>query len=117
MNLNEALKAIANVLSEASGNISEAAVSQTIVNQIKALDKQAFAAWGAKEFVNMNDGLKFKVGGMTKWKGYVYVKYDKGSDLYNIQFFRIVKMEIKTDKEAKGVQAENLVQVIDAQVG
>lgn len=125
MELKEALEKIAGVLTEASaGYLAEAPmfseenqVSKTIYDQIRTLDKKAFMAWGAKDFVNMNDGLKFKTTGMVKWKGQVYIKYNKGTDLYDIQFFRIVKMDIKTDKEVKGVQVENLVKTIDAQVG
>jgi len=72
---------------------------------------------GAKDLVNMGDGLKFKTGGMVRWKGYVYVKYDEGRDLYNIDFFRLRKLEIKMDKQVEGVYAEDLVRIIDEQVG
>jgi hypothetical protein len=54
---------------------------------------------------------------MVKWKGYVYVKYDEGSDLYNIDFFRVRGVDIKYDKQVEGVFVEDLVQIIDAQVG
>lgn len=92
-------------------------VAQIILGQIKALDKWALGAWGAKDLMNMGDGLKFKTGGMVKWKGYVYVKYDEGQDLYNVIFARIRKMEWKVDKEVNGVFAEDLVRIIDGQVG
>ena len=52
-----------------------------------------------------------------RWKGYVYIKYDEGSDLYNIDFFRMRGVDIKYDKQVEGVFAEDLVQIIDAQVG
>ena len=48
--------------------------AQIILSQIKAIDHMALFAWGAKNLVNMGDGLKFKTSGMTPWKGYVYVK-------------------------------------------
>jgi hypothetical protein len=67
--------------------------------------------------LNMGNGLKFKTSGMVKWKGYVYVKYDEGQDLYNIDFFRVRGVEIKYDKKVEGVFTEDLVQMIDAQVG
>jgi hypothetical protein len=92
-------------------------VAQTILSQIKTLDRTAMIAWGAKDLVNMNDGLKFKTSGMTKWKGYVYVKYNEGSDLYDIDFFRIRGVDVKYDKQAKGIYAEDLVWVIDGVVG
>ena len=92
-------------------------VAQIIRSQIYALDRFAFGAWGAKDLLNMGNGLKFKTSGMVKWKGYVYVKYDEGSDLYNIDFFRVRGVDIKYDKQVEGVFAEDLVTVIDAQVG
>lgn len=92
-------------------------VATIIRDQIRVLDRFAFGAWGAKDFVAMNDGLKFKTGGMVRWKGYVYVKYDEGQDLYNVIFGRIRKYEWKVDKEVNGVFVEDLVRVIDGQVG
>lgn len=92
-------------------------VAQIIRSQIYALDRFAFGAWGAKDLLNMGNGLKFKTSGMVKWKGYVYVKYDDGSDLYNIDFFRVRGVDIKYDKQVEGVFVEDLVRIIDAQVG
>ena len=92
-------------------------IAQTILSQIKTIDPRATWAWGAKEFVNMGDGLKFKTSGMVKWKGYVYIKYNEGTDLYDIEFFRIRNCEIKCDKGMTDVFAEDLVRVIDEVVG
>ena len=91
--------------------------AQIILSQIKTLDPRALWAWGAKDLMNMGDGLKFKTSGMTPWKGYVYVKYNSGKDLYEIQFFRFRKMEVKYDKVVEDVFAEDLVSVIDGFVG
>jgi hypothetical protein len=92
-------------------------VATIIRDQIRALDRRAFMAWGAKDFVAMGDGLKFKTSGLVKWKGYVYVKYDEGMDLYNVQFARIRNLDWKVDKEVNGVYVEDLVHIIDGQVG
>ena len=92
-------------------------IAQTILSQIKTIDPRATWAWGAKEFVNMGDGLKFKTSGMVKWKGYVYIKYNEGTDLYDIEFFRIRNCEIKCDKGMTDIYAEDLVSVIDSVVG
>lgn len=92
-------------------------IAKTILSQIKTIDPMATFAWGAKEFVNMGDGLKFKTSGMVKWKGYVYIRYNKGTDLYDIDFFRIRNVEIKTDKIIRDVFAEDLVNVINSVVG
>lgn len=92
-------------------------IAKTILNQIKALDKMALFAWGAKEFVAMNDGLKFKTSGMVKWKGYVYVHYNEGTDLYDVEFAQIRKFEWKRRSMVEGVYVEDLVRIIDEQVG
>lgn len=92
-------------------------IAQTILSQIKTIDPRATWAWGAKELVNMGDGLKFKTSGMVKWKGYVYIKYNEGTDLYDIEFFRIRNCEIKCDTGMTDIYAEDLVRVIDSVVG
>lgn len=92
-------------------------IAQTILSQIKTIDPMATFAWGAKDLVNMGDGLKFKTTGMVKWKGYVYVKYNQGTDLYDIDFFRIRNFEVKNDKQMRDVFAEDLVNIIDSVVG
>lgn len=92
-------------------------IAKTILNQIKTLDPRALWAWGAKDLVNMGDGLKFKTSGMTPWKGWVYIKYIPGQDLYEIQFFRIRKTEMKMDKVVENVFAEDMIGVIDGFVG
>jgi hypothetical protein len=91
--------------------------SQEILYVIKTLDPWAMGAWGAKNLVSMEDGLKFQTSGMTPWKGHVYVKYVYGKDLYEIQFYRIRKAQIKVDKVIEDVYAEDLVGLIDDFVG
>ena len=76
----------------------------------------ALFAWGAKDFVNMGNGLKFKTSGMVGWKGYVYVKYDEGLDLYNVIFAKIRKSDWIVQKEVSGVYFDQLIDIIDEQV-
>ena len=92
-------------------------IAQTILSQIKTIDPRALWAWGAKDFVNTGDGLRFKTSGMTPWKGYVEIKLDEGKDLYKIKFFRIRKFEVKVDCELEDVYADCLVSFIDEMVG
>jgi hypothetical protein len=92
-------------------------VAQEILYVIKTLDPWAMGAWGAENLVDMGDGLKFQTTGMTPWKGHVYIKYVYGRDLYEIQFFRIRKAEIKMAKVIEDVYAEDLVRLIDDFVG
>jgi hypothetical protein len=92
-------------------------IAKIIHTQLKQLDQMALWAWGTKDLVAMNDGLKFKTSGSVKWKGYVYIKYDEGQDLYNIDFFKICKMEIVYSEQLEGVFAEDMVRLIDEVVG
>lgn len=92
-------------------------IAQTILNQIKGLDRMAMMAWGSKELVAMRDGLKFKTSGMVKWKGYVYVQYDEGQDLYNVIFAKIRKYEWVEQERVEGVFFDQLVEIIDRRVG
>ena len=91
--------------------------AQAILSQIKSLDPKALFAWGAKDLVNTGKGLQFKSSGMTRWKGQVNIVYNEGTDLYDIEFFRIRKFEMKVDSKVTDVFVEDLVRVIDAQVG
>lgn len=92
-------------------------VAKIILEQIKAIDLWALGSWGAREFVAMNDGLKFKTSGMVKWKGYVYVQYDEGMDLYNVIFAKVRKLEWKEVERVDGVFFDQLVEIIDKRVG
>lgn len=92
-------------------------IAKTILSQIKAIDCWALDAWGAKNPVAMPESLQFKTSGMVKWKGYVEVKYNYGTDLYDIDFYRIRAGKIKIDKSVDDVFALDLVKIIDAQVG
>jgi hypothetical protein len=92
-------------------------IATIIRDQIRAIDRFALGAWGAKDLVAMKDGLKFKTSGMVKRKCYVYVKYDEGMDLYDVIFARIRKLEWIEDEKVEGVYAEDLVRIIDGFVG
>lgn len=92
-------------------------IATIIRDQIKTIDFWAFGAWGAKDLVNTGKGLRFKTSGAVRWKGFVNVIYDEGQDLYNIEFFRIRGVKIITDKIVEGVFVEDMVNIIDGQVG
>jgi len=91
--------------------------AKIILSQIKQLDRMAIFAWGAKNFVDMGNGLKFNTSGMVKWKGHVHIKYDEGQDLYNIDFYKIRKAAVTFTRRLEGVFAEDLVTLIDDVVG
>lgn len=98
-------------------------IAQTILQQIKAIDFWALGAWGAKDYTILSkeysgaSGVRFKTSGMVSWKGFVAIRYNEGSDLYDIEFFRIWKRNKKVDKSVEGVYVENLIEVINSQVG
>ena len=96
-------------------------VAQTIRQQINAIDRSAFMAWGVKEMIANTgitySGLQFKTTGMVRWKGWVDIKYNEGADLYDIDFFRIRAGKLIMDRKATDIHAEDLVRIIDAQVG
>lgn len=97
--------------------MSDPTVAKTIVSQINAIDPMALAAWGARDKNYTDDTFQFKSSGMVRWKGFVDIKYNYGSDMYDIKFMRVRNMEVKVDKEVEGVCAPELVRVIDSQVG
>ena len=89
-------------------------VAKTILSQIKTIAPHAMWAWGANSLVDTKGGLQFKVGGLTKFKGYVHVKLDEGNDLYDIEFFKIRESEVKVTNTFNGIYAEDLVDIIDS---
>jgi len=91
-------------------------IAKTILEQIKMIDPMATWAWGAKDMVAMEDGLRFKTTGMVKNKGYVTIKLN-GRDLYDIEFGKIRKFEYKVLKREEDVFAEDMVNFIDSMVG
>lgn len=107
----DVLKRLDAYLSESNGKIG-----QTILKQIKSLDKWALGSWGAKNFISFDNGIQFDVRG-SKFKGRVVIYLDKASDTYTIQFGKIYKLDWKPQKTIKGIYVENLVDVIDDYVG
>ena len=91
-------------------------IAVTILDQIKTIDPRATWAWGAKDMVAMENGLRFKTTGMVKNKGYVTIKLN-GSDLYDIEFGKIRNLKYKAMKREEDVFAEDMVNFIDTMVG
>ncbi len=89
-------------------------IAQTILNQIKILDRSALMAWGAKHFVSLpgckdyQGGVRFKVNGLT-FKGWVKVELN-WMDEYTISF---INKKAEVVKEYEGVYCDMLVNIID----
>ena len=64
--------------------------------------------------VNTGKGLQFRTGGMAKHKGLVHVKYNEGTDLYDIDFIK--KSMPVVVHAVSDVFVEDLVSTIDLTV-
>ena len=91
-------------------------VGEIIYDQIKKLDKFAFPAWGAKNFMQGHDNLQFDVRG-PKHKGRVMIYYDRAKDLYDIELGNVRQLEWKTKRKIKQVFAGDLVNILDQHIG
>ena len=96
------------------GVVYESKVSDTILKQINAIDRFALASWGAKNYVASNDGIQFDVKGS---RGRVVITYDKGPDTYIIELGNVRKLDWKSKYKIKQVFAQDLVNVLDQQIG
>ena len=92
-------------------------VQETILKQIRSIDKWALGAWGARELKGSNETLYFRVNGTKLKAGWIEITLDRGTDTYTVKGLYQYNMEIKTRKEFTDVYCENLVQVIDSIVG
>lgn len=105
------------ILEKIDNYLTEASVGETILKQIKSLDKFALPSWGAKNFVKFDEGIQFDVRG-SKFKGRVIIAYDKRSDTYTIQLGRVTKdLDWKVKDEIRNVFAGDLVNILDQHVG
>jgi mRNA-degrading endonuclease HigB of HigAB toxin-antitoxin module len=94
----------------------ESTMVKTILKQINSIDRFALASWGAKNFVAGEVGIRFDVRG-SKFRGQVMISYDRGSDTYVIELGQVRKLEWKQKYLIKNVFAQDLVNVLDQQVG
>jgi hypothetical protein len=89
-------------------------IAQTVLTQIKYLDRSALMAWGAKSFCALSEtdtrkgGLGFQVKGLTH-KGWVTVELS-WLDTYTVVFTNRNRKVVKTLED---VYCDMLVDVID----
>lgn len=96
-------------------------IANTILGQIRATDRMALWAWGAKDFMALNGsdeaskvslgGVQFKVSGM-KHKGIVKVNL-MANDTYTVVIGSVRKGEWKVKSSTDDVYCDNLMEVID----
>ena len=91
--------------------------AHTIISQIRALDKMALAAWGAKDLVAFLNGLQFRTSGsVRKHKGFIKITLN-ASDLYDIEAFTIRTGEIKVKRQLTDIYVDELVNWLDNIIG
>lgn len=88
-------------------------VAHTILEQIKALDNMALWAWGANQFVAMENGVQFKIR-TPKYKRGVMVRITLNwMDTYDIKVIRVTKGKEKVLETAEDIYCDMLVDVLD----
>lgn len=104
-------------------------VAKTIIDQIKAQDRWALAAWGAQKFVAVpgylaaddevvnNPGIRFHVNGPKTKRGSRVVIALNPMDTYDIVLGHIYSSRWKVDKVVSGVYFDQLVGVLDELIG
>jgi len=92
-------------------------VQQIILDQIRAIDKWALGAWGARELKAYGTTLAFRVNGTKLKQGWITVEYNEVPDTYTVEAVQIWKAERKVKKSVEGVYCDMLVSVIDEIVG
>lgn len=97
-------------------SMNESKISQTILNQIKSLNKWALDSWGAKNYIATDNGIQFDVRG-SKFRGRIVIELDKSSDTYTIEFGNVRKLEWVVKKKLENIFAEDLVNVLDQHIG
>jgi len=89
-------------------------IAQTIISQIRYSDKVALMAWGASNFVALEEskeysgGVRFHVNGLV-FIGYVQIQL-RWVDDYTITF---LKRKGEVVKKCEGAYSEDLVPLID----
>jgi hypothetical protein len=97
-------------------------IANTILDQIRATDRMALWAWGAKDFMALNGsddkakevslgGVQFKVNG-AKHKGTVVVNL-MANDTYTVTIGSVRKGEWKVKTITDDVYCDNLMEIID----
>ena len=96
--------------------LTESNVSKTILKQINAMDKWALQSWGAKNYVSSDKSIQFDVRG-SKFRGRVIITYDRGPDTYVVELGQVKNLDWKQKYMMKNIFAQDLVNVLDQQIG
>ncbi|MCP4526652.1 MAG: hypothetical protein GY833_12175 [Aestuariibacter sp.] len=93
------------------------AIAETILKQLRTLDKWALGSWAARDFIAIDSGIQFRVRG-TKVKvgGMVQITLN-GRDLYDIKLLTIRGVNVKTKAEVNDIFVDSLVDALDSVIG
>lgn len=98
--------------------MSNLAVANEILRQIKAADKWFLGAVAAKNMLGGENELRFNIGRNPKVSyAKVIIELDVGADLYNVVVGRVRKGAWKEIERVEGVFCDQLVPVLDGIIG
>lgn len=69
------------------------------------------AAKATISYSNEEGWVAMRVYG-DRFKGAIRVKYNHGTDLYDVEFFKVVKLHVKTVNKREGVYFDELAQYL-----
>lgn len=92
-------------------------VAETILSQLRTLNKWALGSWAAREFVVIDNGLQFRVrGNKIKVGGRVQITLNS-RDLYDIKLLMVRGVNVTTKAEVADVFVDSLVDALDSIIG
>lgn len=89
-------------------------IAKEILNQLGG--NKFLAMTGAKNLVASENSLSFKIGRNTKAVNFVRVTLN-ALDLYDVEFIKIVKYEIRSNNKVDGVYFDQLQSVFTENTG
>ena len=101
-------------LSEGKLSENKRQIAQTILQQLGG--RRFIAMTGAKNIGFTNKGLSMKIGKNAKGITHVVVDYDRGKDLYDMEFVKIRGTK-RTGKKVKSVYADDLKTIFKGYTG
>jgi hypothetical protein len=97
-------------------NTNNPQIAQTIINQ---LGRGALYMLGAKDLLDLGNGLQFRIRGSRK-ANTIMIELDQGADLYNVRILKIGRApsyKITEVANVSGLFADQLRPVIEQNTG
>ena len=88
--------------------------ARTILNQLGG--NRFVAMTGAKQLVDLGEGLQFRIGRNCKKVNSVVIKLN-GNDLYDVEFYNIRGINFTKKSEAKNVFCDQLADIFEEHTG